>query len=246
VIDFHCHIDLFPDPVSLISELDSLGIYVLAVTTTPKSWNHLQTLLAGRRRIKGAIGLHPELVAERFHEVDEVCSILSDTPYVGEIGLDGSPHFRSSFKLQQQVFERILKRCTEVGGRIMSIHSRAATSAVLNLLQIYAGAGTPVLHWFSGTEQELERAIKIGCWFSVGPTMLETTKGRRLVAAMPKSRVLTESDGPFAQMSGVSVTPTQMILAEELLGEIWDMSSDEIKTTLHKNLKILVQSAKAR
>jgi TatD DNase family protein len=62
----------------------------------------------------------------------------------------------------------------------MSIHSRRAAGAVLDRLEGHTGAGSPVLHWFSGTKRELERAMKLGCWFSVGPVMLQTEKGRDL------------------------------------------------------------------
>lgn len=240
MIDFHCHVDLFPDPVALLRESEAKGIYVLAVTTTPKSWSHLQTLLKGHSRIKGAIGLHPELVAERSSEVEEVCSIMEESRYVGEIGLDGSPNLRSSFRLQQRVFERILARAAELGGRILSIHSRRAASPVLDALKRERLAGTAVLHWFSGSRKELERAIGIGCWFSVGPAMLNSTKGRELVAAMPRTKVLTESDGPFARLGSTVLSPHDVAGAEESLADVWGMSVSEVRTALHHNLRTLV------
>lgn len=49
--------------------------------------------------------------------------------------------------------------------------------------------------------RELERAVALGCWFSVGPAMLAAEKARGLARAMPKERVLTETDGPFAKLT---------------------------------------------
>ena len=240
MIDFHCHVDLFPDPVAIIRASEAEGIYVLAVTTTPKSWVHLQTLLEGHNRIKGAVGLHPELVAERSAEVEEVCSIMTTTRYVGEIGLDGSPDLRSSFNLQVRVFERILARATELGGRILSIHSRRAASPVLDALERKLLAGSPVLHWFSGSKKELDRAIGMGCWFSVGPAMLNSAKGRGLLAAMPREKVLTESDGPFARLGARMVSPNDVARAEECLANIWSMPVSKVKVALRENLQRLV------
>jgi TatD DNase family protein len=197
VIDLHCHIDLFPDPVSIIERAEAAGIYVLAVTTTPKSWRHLQCLIGARSRIKAAVGLHPELVASRWMEVEEVCLVARETRYVGEVGIDGSSHLRESVPLQRRVFERILEGCSLLGGRILSIHSRRAASIVLDCLEQYPAAGIPILHWFSGTNNELDRAVRCGAWFSVGSTMLKSAKGMKLLEGMPRSQVLTESDGPF-------------------------------------------------
>ena len=53
---------------------------------------------------------------------------------------------------------------------------------------------------FPALSRELSRAVDMGCWFSVGPAMLHGEKGRQLVLKMPRDRVLTESDGPFAQI----------------------------------------------
>lgn len=161
MIDFQCHIDLFPEPASLIKEVEESGIYVLAVTTTPKSWEHLQVLLRNSTRIRSAVGLHPELVMERSAEVEQVCAIMASTRYVGEVGIDGSPHLKPSLEMQRQVFAQILKACCKLGGKILSIHSRRAATTVLDELSTAHGLGTAVLHWFSGSKKELERAIEL-------------------------------------------------------------------------------------
>jgi len=240
MIDFHCHIDLYPDPAALIREVGADGIYVLAVTTTPKSWSHLQQLICGHKRIKAAIGLHPELVAERFGEVEEVCSIAKETRYVGEIGLDGSPSLKDSFALQKQVFERILERCCELGGRILSVHSKRAATEVLNSLEAFPKSGKTVLHWFSGTRTELERAIKMDAWFSVGPAMLRSAKGRQLIGAMPRSRLLTESDGPFARIGSSPILPNNMVEAESDIAKIWKTTPEDVRSKIHENFRSLV------
>jgi TatD DNase family protein len=162
---------------------------------------------------------------------------LPDTRYVGEIGLDGSPEFRQYWGDQLAVFKHILSRCREAGGRIMSIHSRRASGPVLDCLEENDDAGVGVLHWFSGSLRDLDRAVKLGCWFSVGPTMLAGEKGRQLVARMPRERVLTESDGPFAQLDGVAVMPWQVANAVEMLGQTWSLTPEEVDQTVRRNLK---------
>lgn len=241
MIDFHCHLDLFPDPESVARRCEREGIYVLSVTTTPKAWHGTKKL--ERARIRTALGLHPQLAHQRKSELALFDHLLGDTRYVGEIGLDGAPEFKSHWDDQLHVFRHILAACEKAGGRIMSIHSRRASKAVLDELGAHPGAGVPVLHWFSGSQRDLDRAISCGCWFSIGPAMMQSAKGRALASQMPKDRVLTESDGPFAQLSDRALLPWDSELAARELADLWQMTERETASQLNSNLKRLVSSA---
>jgi TatD DNase family protein len=240
VIDFHCHLDLYPDPRQVAEECVRRGLYVLSVTTTPSAWAGTAALTAGMKRIRTAIGLHPCLAHERKSELDQFGSLLAKTPYVGEIGLDGSAEFKQHWRDQILVFEHILDECGSAGGRIMSIHTRRAVSETVQRLAAKPDAGVPILHWFSGTAAELRRSVDIGCWFSVGPTMLAGSKGRALAALMPKDRVLTETDGPFARVGGRSVLPWEAERAQVALAEIWAESPEASAGRLRENLRQLL------
>jgi TatD DNase family protein len=166
-------------------------------------------------------------------------ALLPEAQYVGEIGLDGAQEFQRAWKDQITVFEHILAQCAIVGGRIMSIHSRRASAAVLDCLEKIPSAGTPVLHWFSGGFRDLDRAIKLGCWFSVGPAMLATEKGRSLAARMPRGSVLTETDGPFAQVNGRSIMPWDVESAISGLAQIWNLSEGSATQVMQDNFRNL-------
>jgi len=241
VIDFHCHIDLYPDPRAVLAGADARGVYVLAVTTTPKAWSGTRKLIGDRQRVRIGLGLHPELAAERHAEVPLFEHLLGETRYVGEIGLDGSPHMKGSFAIQERVLARILAACGASSGRIMSLHSRRAASGVMDLLTAHPTAGVPILHWFSGSVKELDRAIQLGCWFSVGPIMLTSARSRALVAQMPKERVLTETDAPFAQEGGKPLMPWDVERAHPVLADIWGMSPKSVSEQLRANLRALVE-----
>lgn len=242
MIDFHCHIDLFKDPKPILDEAEIRGVYVLAVTTTPKAWTGTKRLIGGRRRARVALGLHPELVRERHTEISLFEHYLAETDYVGEVGLDGSPHFNDSFELQEKILRRILLACSKAGGRVISLHSRRAASKVLDLLEAEPAAGTPILHWFSGSARELERAVQLGCWFSVGPTMMGSAKGRKLAELMPRDRILTETDSPFAQIDGKPLSPWDVTLAYPALSELWNCSEDEVEKQILNNLQNLTRT----
>ena len=240
MIDFHCHIDLYPDPIAVLEEADRRGVYILAVTTSPKAWSGTKRLIGSRRRVRMALGLHPEVVGQRHMEVPLLEHLIGETEYVGEIGLDGSPHMKSSYALQEAALARILRACSAAGGRILTLHSRRAATGVLDALESAPGSGVPILHWFSGSQKELERAIKLGCWFSVGPMMLKSAKGKALAAMMPPERVLTETDAPFAQIDGKPLMPWDVCLAYPDLAAIWNCDVEMIPARLGANLRGLL------
>lgn len=240
MIDFHCHLDLYPDPTAVRDECERRGLYILSVTTTPSAWEGTCALAAHTQRIRTGLGLHPQLAHERQNELALFDRFLPETRYIGEIGLDGAPEFRGHWQSQVVVFEHVLARCRAAGGRIMSIHSRRASGAVLDYLEKFPEAGTPVLHWFSGSFRDLDRAINLGCWFSIGPAMLASEKGRGVAARMPRERVLTESDGPFAQLNGEAVMPWHVENAIGELSQIWSLRPGEVDQNIHRNLKSLL------
>ncbi len=241
MIDFHCHIDLFPDPVAVLDEVERRGTYVLAVTTTPKAWRGTRRLVGDRKRVRVALGLHPEVVAERHAEVALLCALMSEARYVGEVGLDGSPPHRASFDVQRHVFDRILEESARLGGRILSIHSRGAADQVLDTIERHEGLGIPILHWFSGTPCQLERAKALGCWFSVGPAMLRSEKGRGLCAAMPVDRLLTETDAPFARAGSLPLFPWEAEQCVPSIAALHGIAPGALSRGLKENLKTLVQ-----
>jgi TatD DNase family protein len=239
MIDFHCHLDLYPNPKQVVRECVARGVHVLCVTTTPTAWRGTSTLVSDTNRIRVALGLHPQLAYERKSELPLFDELVVDAQYVGEIGLDGTPELRKFWPDQTYVFEHILSTCQAAGGRIMTIHSRRAVKEVLDRLEAHSHAGIPILHWYSGNHRDLARAIELGCWFSVGPAMLAGEKGRQLVSQMPRDRILTETDGPFAVLDNRMLSPWDVDQALAALASIWVRDKDDVETIINENLSRL-------
>lgn len=242
MIDFHCHLDLYPNPEREVRDVEAARLYVLSVTTTPRAWVRTAQLAKGHKRIRTALGLHPQLAHERYSELALFEELLPRSRYVGEIGLDGGPGYRQHSAIQAKVFDTVLQLSARAGGRIMSIHSRHAVDEILERLAASPSSGTPILHWFSGTAKQLQRAADIGCWFSVGPAMLKGKKGQSLAKAMPRGRILTETDGPFATGPDGPLHPADAWLAVKQLTTIWEIPFDEARAQLLDNLKSLSES----
>lgn len=245
MIDFHCHLDLFPSPERAAAEIAAAGVYVLSVTTTPKAFPKTAQLAKGRPRIRTALGLHPQLAHERHGELSLFVRLLGETEYVGEIGLDGGDEFARHLAVQKEVFDGILKACSNAGGRIMSIHSRQASGEVLDALSRHPASGVPVLHWFSGPAAHAERAAELGAWFSVGLPMARSRRASSLLAKLPRDRVLTETDAPFASTDGAAYPAGAVSETVSALGRIWGCDARSAQERLNENLRVLGARARA-
>lgn len=244
MIDFHCHIDLYPKPNEVVRECVKRGIYTLSVTTTPSAWQKTSDLATDvdAKRVRTALGFHPAIASERKSEITLFDNYISHTKYVGEIGLDGSKELAGTYNDQIDVFEHVLAKCQAVGGKILSIHSKHAARDVLQRIESHPHVGTPILHWYSGGYRDLEKAIALGCWFSIGPTMIYSDKGRLLISRMPKDRILTESDGPFAKLKGATLYPWDVEIVVRKLAEIWCLTEEQTQKQLWSNFRTLTHS----
>lgn len=243
-VDFHCHLDLYQDHAALIAECDKERVATLAVTTTPKAWPRNCDMAANSSHVRVALGLHPQLVAEREGELQLFERYLPDARYVGEIGLDAGPRFYKSFAAQVRVFEHILRACAEQGGKILTLHSARAVTKVLGHLEqsFPPDRGQAILHWFTGTNAEAKRAVALGCYFSVNGEMLRSPKHRQMVMGLPLDRLLTETDGPFVEQDGRPLRPRDVTHTVAELATLHGLSHETMANTIIQNLKRLVGS----
>lgn len=199
IYDMHCHLDLMPKMKNIIQEslIENLGI--IAVTTTPKAYRQEVDFCKNNPNINVALGLHPQLINERFNEITLLLDKIRDVKYIGEVGLDfNNQHIKSKEK-QIEVFTKIIRECSKLGNKVLSIHSVKSSQYVLELLKSYNTLKNNIciLHWFTGNENQLRKAIDLGCYFSVNSKMLTTAGGKRVIQEIPEDKLLVETDAPF-------------------------------------------------
>lgn len=245
MMDFHCHLDLYPDARFLYAKAQAEMEFLWLVTTSPRAFAATSVILPATDRIMVSPGLHPEVADKKVSELDLLLEQMRHVGAVGEVGLDGSARYKHTFETQQRVFSAVVQRAEELGGRLLSIHSRAAAPQVLSTLQQHAGFGTAVLHWFTDSAPQLRLAASLGCWFSVGPAMLKSSNGRKLVSIMPKDRIVPESDGPFGMTHGKPIFPWEASGIVTQISKAWDSPVDVVREILRDNGKRLINTARA-
>ena len=216
-IDTHCHLDFAGNAVELAAAYAACG-GALSGTCDPRDFERVRTMFAPLApRVRVGLGLHPWWVADGTCGEGEIAlfeRLAPAAPLISEVGLDFQPRRESTRNAQIEVFERVCvaSACppAESPRRAMSIHSSAAATCVLDVLERTGclNACICIFHWFSGSQEELTRAIESGCLFSVNERMLKTKRGRAYARAIPKERLLIETDFPSK--------PTPMTIPQEV------------------------------
>lgn len=192
--DAHVHMSWYESPGDAMRECAGAGIGGICCTVDAGDF---EVVGAGGDEVDGwhvAAGLHPWWAEGA--DLEAAVAHVEVASYVGEIGLDLGKKHAHTAESQLRAFTAICEAARE--GAVLSIHSVAAADTVLDILEATGALKRcrPVLHWFSGTSSELDRARRAGCWFSFGERSLATRRGREYVRQAPAMRLLTETDLP--------------------------------------------------
>ena len=191
--DTHFHLDLQKDRVAAIREIEEHQIYTIAVTNLPDLYRKEYCEIASKY-IRLALGFHPELLHQYKGQIPLMWEFLPKVRYIGEVGLD---FVDTTYKSEQiAFFSELIERCRFDRDKIITIHSRRAVRQVLRIIgNNYRFK--PILHWFTGSNDELLEAVDAGFYFSINGAMMTSKRFIALLPLIPKERLLLETDSPF-------------------------------------------------
>lgn len=199
IYDSHCHLDLMNNMTSIVQSLETEDLGILSVGTTPRAYLKEVELFSRVKNVHVALGLHPQLVGSGYDDLELFESLVQRCHYIGEVGLDFSKEYITNKEKQIEVFNRVLLCCERCGNKVISIHSLKSAATVLKALSQLRrdNNNTYILHWFTGSISQMQKAIDIGCFFSINPKMFKTKSGINLIQKIPSNRILLETDAPF-------------------------------------------------
>ncbi|MDM8299879.1 TatD family hydrolase [Collinsella tanakaei] len=201
--DMHCHLELMSNAAEVSRDAAQLGIGLLDATVTPAAFAQARKIHADAPAVRVAAGLHPWWLDDGRcdrTDIEMLVAQITSCPYVGEVGLDFSQRHAASADLQTEAFDAIVQACAShpLPGRLLTIHAVRATGTVLDVLERHGldRSAACIIHWFSGTSDELTRARRVGCLFSINGRMLATKRGREYARVIPEDSLLLETDAP--------------------------------------------------
>ena len=198
LFDMHCHLDFIANAAEFEALASHCGITSLSNTVVPQAYEQAHDTFAASEYAHIALGAHPWWIANgSIGEAELVLfeQLVGDADFIGEVGLDFSGDRAATKEAQIAAFERILAACDR---KLISMHASAAEKELLDALESTGAAARNdcILHWYSGSSDQLTRALDLGCYFSVGKRMLNTKRGREYARVIPLDRLLIESDMP--------------------------------------------------
>lgn len=239
LIDTHCHVDRFPNPMELAHECESQHVLTLAVTNVPSHYKAAVEHLSSLRFVKPALGFHPLAVSGNERELDVFVSTVKSVNFVGEVGLDFSADGIKSRGEQLRVFRQIAESLSD-NSRFVTLHSRGSAEDVVSVLEEY-GVTPCVFHWYSGSSATLKRLLGLNHFCSVNTAMLSSKKGRSILETIPRERLLTETDGPYVKVGKRAARPTDVQRIIEGIAEVWNVSADDAEAQVSDNFMKLCQ-----
>ncbi|MDP2220404.1 MAG: TatD family hydrolase [Hydrogenophaga sp.] len=211
-IDTHCHLDapeLGADHALALQLRDraaGLGVGLCVIPAVERAnWDTVRQL-AHRMGDAYALGIHP-LFVPQAHDGDlqaldaELTEHRNDPRLVavGEIGLDFfvPALCESAMRERQTGFYREQLKLARKHGLPVILHVRRSADAVLkHLRELPTGGG--IAHAFSGSEQQAQAFLGLGCKLGFGGalTFEPAQRLRRLASTLPLSALVLETDAP--------------------------------------------------
>ncbi|MBN2302845.1 MAG: TatD family hydrolase [Anaerolineae bacterium] len=211
LVDTHCHLNLHAyDDIrpAVIHEAEAAGVTrIINPGIDLPSTREAVELADKYPGVYAAAGVHPNSTANFGSAALETVRLLADHPKVvaiGEIGLD---YYWDKVPKEKQrhAFEQQLALAADLELPVI-IHSRETGDDVLDILVAWV-KNLPdslrdrpgVLHSFSGTQEQADRAVETGFYLGfTGPvTFKKAEELRRIAARVRPDRILVETDGPF-------------------------------------------------
>ncbi len=159
-------------------------------------------------------GIHPHDAKSCDETTIESLRQLCKNPQVvaiGECGLDYDRDF-SPRDIQQKWFKAQIELAIELD-KPLFLHERAAFNDFIEILKGYPNIGQRcVVHCFTGTKEELEAYLELGCMIGITGWICDERRGqslREIIPLIPDDRLMIETDGPFLLPRNLSVKPNE-------------------------------------
>ncbi|EQC46422.1 hydrolase, TatD family [Bacteriovorax sp. BSW11_IV] len=143
-----------------------------------------------------SIGLHPwdaqwDQQAPNWHELATLLE-NENVYFLGETGLDYIK--KENLSQQELAFHKQIELSQKIKKPIL-IHCVRALSEILSEKTSRKIEGPWVLHDFNGNSQEIQAAMKHGCYISLGKNMMrDNTKVVKALMAIKRDRLFFETD----------------------------------------------------
>ena len=254
--DTHSHIyaeEFDADRDDVVARAEQAGVGLILLPAIDKeSYDRQEALAASRPDLfRQMMGLHPTSVGENYRSDlelahDKLFSNPDKYIGIGEVGLDF--YWDTTYRRQQIEALELQTGWAQALDKPIVLHLRngkdgsADTDAyaeVFRLLERCAYRGRGIMHCFSGTMADAERAAELGFLIGIGGSL--TYKKSTLpdiVRALPLENIVLETDSPYlapVPYRGHRNESAYVSLVAQKVAEIKGLSPDEVAAATTTN-----------
>jgi TatD DNase family protein len=252
--DNHTHLEIadgdqpmdYQDHMSLAGQVGILGAVQVGVTLESSKW--CAEVAAKDSRLLAAVAIHPNEAAkyESKQALDndiEGINQLASEPRVRAIGETGLDFFRTEdtqgIEFQQYSFERHIDIAKQ-HDLALQIHDRDAHDKVVETLLRVGAPDKVVFHCYSG-DIELAKICSENGWYTSFAGNITIKRNQHLrdsLMAMPKTKILVETDAPFLTpepLRGRPNAPYLVPITVRFMADQLGMDANELSGQIAQN-----------
>lgn len=238
LIDAHCHLDRYRENLAYaLEQIKQHRILTISNSMDLPSYKQNVKIAETSDLILPVFGIHPWNAPEYVNCLEDLDWAISESPMIGEIGLDYYfVNEISRYDDQRKVFEHFLKAVNRQR-KIVIVHTKGAESETFQLLEKY-NTERVVIHWYSGPWHVLKAMVEHGFYFTIGVEVLFSQHIQDIAVYLPAELMLTETDNPGGNESFTRNIGTPLLIKDVIrkLAEIRGTSDQIIMTTVQNNL----------
>lgn len=246
-IDTHCHFDFPPfvhhEQSSLKLALEAGVERIIVPAVAAEMFDAINSLCRQFPMVFGALGLHPLYIANHnLGSLGALETLLLDNPQkwvaIGEIGLD---EFMDDPQPERQQW--FLSEQLKLANRYdlpVILHSRRTHDKLAKVLRQVNQSRKGVLHGFSGSLEQAMAFVRLGYLIGVGGviTYERAQKTRKVIAALPLSSLILETDAPDMPLYGFQGQPNRPERIKQIFEQLCLLRSEpprQIAEQLYNN-----------
>ncbi len=203
LIDTHAHLydpGFREEMEEVVGRASEAGVRYIVLPDIDAESRESMLELAARypEMMRPLAGLHPTSVkAEYKKELAAIEKALAQHTFygIGECGID-LYWDKTFYREQVKVFEHLLGMARELDFPVV-VHSRDSLNEIFEVLRKYPYT-KGVLHCFSGTPAEAERACGMGLYLGIGGVVTFKKSGMaEVIRSVGPERLVLETDAPY-------------------------------------------------
>lgn len=251
LFDSHCHLadaafeaDL-AEVVARATAAGVGGVLCILSSDTPEEFARVPAVRAAWPAVQFATAVHPHRSGAYAGRIADVTTVVRaavaqvNAVALGEMGLEYHYDYAPR-DVQHEVFAAQVALAVELNLPV-AIHTRQATDDTHAILRS-AGQGRVrgVMHCFTGSQAEADKALDLGFYLSIPGIMTFPKAGdlRDVVRTVPADRLLVETDAPYlapVPYRGKRNEPAYLHETVKALATLRAVSVEEMVHTLHTN-----------